>query len=116
VEVGRGDEDVDPWARRRSHGLAGEIDVPLVTPGEGGDHGAAHRLGDRPDAPPVALRRAREPGFDHVHPERIQLAGETQLLLGRHRIAGRLLAIAQSGVEDDDVSPHGPVLPVSHGW
>jgi len=76
VEVGRGDEDVDPWARRRSHGLTGEIDVPLVTPGEGGDHGAAQSLGDRPDAPPVASD-ALGNRLRSRPPERIQLAGET---------------------------------------
>jgi len=107
VQVGRGDEDVHPRSRGRPHRLTSEVDVPVVTARERGDHGTTHRLGNRQHTPPVALRRAREPRFDHVHPQRIQLAGETQLLLGRHRIAGRLLAVAQGGIEDDDVSPHG---------
>ncbi len=71
-------------SRRRSHRLAGEVDVPVVTAREGGNDGTADVLGDRPDGPPVALGRAREPRFDHVHPERVQLTGETQLFLGRH--------------------------------
>src|SRR5436309_2093935 len=98
---------VHPRTRGRPHRLTGEVDVPVVTARERGDHGTTHRLGNRPHTPPVALRRAREPRFDHVHTKRIQLAGETQLLLGRHRIARRLLAVAQGGIEDDDVSPHG---------
>jgi len=106
MQVGGGDDDVHPGPRSRSHGLTGQVDVPVVAARERGDHGTAHGLGDRPDAPPVAFRRTREPRFDHVHPERVQLSGKTQLLLGRHRIAGRLLAVAQGGVEDDDVSPH----------
>ncbi len=84
VQVGSGDEDVDPRSRRRSHRLAGEVDVPVVTAGQRGDDGPADTLGDRPDGPPVALGRVREPCFDHVHPERVQLAGETHLFLGRH--------------------------------
>src|SRR5437867_4024379 len=100
----------DLFQRRIAGTLTDPVDGAFDLSGPGfdrGDHGTAQGLGDPPDAPPVALRRAREPRFDHVHPKRVQLAGETQLLLGRHRIAGRLLAVAQGRVEDDDVSPHG---------
>src|SRR5438132_350362 len=74
------------------------------TRGDGRSHSRRQKL--QIAAPPLAFRRTREPRIDHVHPERVQLSSKTQLLLGRHRIAGRLLAVAQGGVEDDDVSPH----------
>jgi len=85
---------VDPWARGRPHGLTGEIDVPLVTPGKAGDDGAANasaiaRTPRRSPSDALGTRLRSRP------PQRIQLAGETQLLLGCHRIAGRLLAVAQ---------------------
>ena len=43
-----------------------------------------------------------KPGLDDVHAERVERARHRQL--GRHvqREAGRLLAVAQRGVEDDD--------------
>src|SRR5438034_8095446 len=47
-----------------------EVDVPVVTASQRGDDGTADALGDAADGPPVALGRAREPRFDHVHPER----------------------------------------------
>ena len=45
-------------------------------------------------------------GFDEVHAQRRQLAGHLQLLVDPHREAGRLFAVAQRGVENDE--------PVSH--
>ena len=113
MQVGRRDEHVHPRSRRGAHGLTRHIDVPIVTPGERRDHRPAHRFGDRTDGPPVAVRRAREAGFDHVHSQDVELTGQAQLLLGRHRIARRLLAIPQRRVEDDDVSPHES-LPCPH--
>ena len=65
------------------------------------------RLGDLLNAAPVALGCRREPGLDDVHPERVQLAGQSQFRLRRHRVSGRLFAVAQRGIEDDDILSHG---------
>ena len=59
--------------------------------------------GDLMDAPVVAIRRRGEPGLHDVHAQRIELAGEAEFLLGGETVAGRLLAVAQGGVEDQDV-------------
>ena len=56
--------------------------------------------GDRPHRLGVRLRRDREAGLDDVDAERRELARQLQLLVDPHRKAGRLLAVAQGGVED----------------
>ena len=61
---------------------------------------ALHRL-------EVAVRRRGEAGLDHVDLEPLELARDAQLLVLGHRGAGRLLAVAQGGVEDDQAVGHG---------
>ena len=54
-----------------------------------------HRLG-------VGRRRDREAGLDDVHAERVERPGQRELGGHVHREAGRLLAVAEGRVEDDD--------------
>src|SRR6185437_10453340 len=56
----------------------------------------------RLDALEVARRGDGEAGLDHVDAELGQRLGHADLLAEVHREAGRLLAVAQRGVEDDD--------------
>jgi len=86
--------------------LPGQIDVPVVAPRQRRHGGAPHRFGDGAHGLLIALGRAREPGFDDVHAQRVELAGEAQLRLRCHGIARRLFAVPQRGVEDDHVSRH----------
>src|SRR5213079_22118 len=58
------------------------------------------RLGHAPHGLEVALGGGGEAGLDHVHPQVLQLARDRELLLHVHGGAGRLLAVAQGGVED----------------
>jgi hypothetical protein len=74
-----------------------------VAPRQGRDHGPAHFGGDLPHAAVVALGGRGEPRLDDVHAERVELPGESELLLGGETVAGGLLAVAQGGVEDEDV-------------
>ena len=103
MEVRRRDEDVDPAPRRGPQRLAGELDVALVAPRQRGDDRPADLVGDLLDAPEVAVGRGGEARLHDVHPERVELPGESQLLLGRETVAGSLLAVAQGRVEDQDV-------------
>ena len=50
----------------------------------------------------VGRRRDREAGLDDVHAQRVERPRHLQLRRHVHREAGRLLAVAQRGVEDDD--------------
>src|SRR5207302_7928613 len=57
-----------------------------------------HRL----DRGIVALRGDRKSSFDNVDAQRLQLPRQFELLGQVHRAAGRLLAVAQSGIENLD--------------
>ena len=58
----------------------------------------------------VAVARGRETGLDHIDAQALQLARDAQLFVLGHRRAGRLLAVAQGGVEDDQLVAHGLCL------
>ena len=88
---------------RGAERLAGQLDVALVAARERGDDRPADLGGDLAHAPVVAVGRGREAGLHDVHPERVELPGESELLLGRETVAGSLLAVAQGRVEDQDV-------------
>jgi hypothetical protein len=69
---------------------------------QSGDDGSLHLAGDRLDRLEVARRGDREPGLDHVDAQPRELVRDLELLDRVQRDAGRLLAVAQRGVEDDD--------------
>jgi hypothetical protein len=50
----------------------------------------------------VPFRGDWEPRFDHVHAQPIKLMRQPQLFLLIHAASRRLLAIAESGIEDSD--------------
>ena len=77
-----------------------------MTTGEGGQHRAAHRLGDLLHTAEIAVGGRRKAGFDDVHAEGIELPGQAQLLLRSHGVARGLLAIPQSGIENEYVLQH----------
>ena len=64
-------------------------------------------LGNQVDGLEVPVGTGREARLDHVHLQPLELAGDAQLLVLGHRGAGRLLAVAQGGVEDDEFVCHG---------
>src|SRR5271157_2251095 len=59
-------------------------------------------LGNRSDGCKVALRGHGEAGLDDVYPQVLQGVRHGQLFLRRHAATGRLLAVAQRGVEEDN--------------
>ena len=73
-----------------------------------------HFAGDRLHRLEVAGRGDREAGLDDVHAEVVEGVGDLELLGEVHAGAGRLLAVAQRGVEDQDairiVRRHGLTL------
>jgi transposase len=64
------------------------------------------RLRDCPHCLEVAVRRCRKSGLYDVDLQPLELAGDAKLLVLRHRRSGRLLAVAQSGVEDEQAIGH----------
>src|SRR4051794_17980121 len=73
-----------------------------MSSGEAGDDRALDLPGDRADGLEVARRGDREARFDDVDTQARELVGDLELLVRVERDAGRLLAVAQRGVEDDD--------------
>src|SRR5438034_1201938 len=100
MDVGGGDEDVDPGPPGLLHRLEGAVDVLLARAGEREDDRLRDHLRDAPDGLEVALRGGGEPRLDHVHAQVLELARDRELLLHVHGGAGRLLPVAQGRVED----------------
>ena len=78
------------------------FDVANVATRESGECHAAHVARDRGAGGKLALGTGRKPGFDDVDAKLSQCVREAQLLIRGHAAAGRLLAVAQGGVENRD--------------
>ena len=97
-----GDERVDAPAPGVFHRLRAAVDVLEGGAGEPGDRGVLHALGDCGHRLEIAFRGDGEAGLDDVDAHRVEHVGDFELFLQGHRRAGRLLAVAQRGVEDED--------------
>jgi len=115
VNVRGGDDHVDARALGRPERLAAQIDVSFVAAGEGRDHGAPDFFRDRSNASQIAIGGSGESCLDHVDAEDIELPSEPQLFLSSHRVTGRLLAVAQRRIKNDNVSFHKMCSPCPVG-
>ena len=91
--------------RRRSAGLIASAQRSMSfgeVAREAADDGVLGALGDLVDGVEIAFRRDREAGLDDVDAHLVEQLGDFELLLVGHGGAGRLLAVAQCGVENDD--------------
>ena len=63
----------------------------------------------------VAVGAGGKTGLDHVHLQAFELARDAQFFVLGHGRAGRLFAVAQSGVKNDQFVSHlvSPVVPGS---
>ena len=103
VNLGCGQENVDAPARPgRLDRLAGGVNVLRHATGQPADDRAFDLAGDGAHRREVTLADHRETGFDNVHAQAGQLAGDLQLFAQVHGRAGALLAVAQRGVEYND--------------
>ena len=85
-----------------AHRFARAGDVGRNGAGEARDGRALHALRDEGDGLEVAVRGDRKPGLDDVDAHGVEDVGDLDLFFEGHRRAGALLAVAQSGVEDQD--------------
>ena len=102
------------WMRCRSacdERFGGAVDVVGAGARQAADHGALDPLGDLRHRLEVAVGGDREAGLDDVDAHLVEELGDLELLFERHRRAGRLLAVAERGVEDDDA-----VLVLAGAW
>ena len=98
--------------------LRGQLDVLRVAAGEAADDRALHLARHRVDALAVPARGGREAGLDDVDAELGERARDAQLLRAGHAAAGRLLAVAQRGIEDQHavgIGSHGVLLRAARG-
>ena len=113
VDVAGGDEGVDAAAGGGSHRLGAGPDVAGGGAGQAADHralGGADGGGDALDGVEVTAAGKGEAGLNDVDPEAGELLGDGELLLQIQAGAGRLLAIAEGGVEDQNptgIARHG---------
>ena len=85
------------------HGLTGAGDVAGDGAGETSDDRLLGALGDFVDAFKVALAGDRETGLDDVDAHLLQNFSDFELLFQGHGGAGALLAVAQGGVENQNL-------------
>src|SRR6516164_5957990 len=94
---------MDTPPRRGLDRFRAAVDVLEAGAGKAADHGIFAALGDLVDASEIAFGGDRETGLDHVDAHCVEHLRDFELFLMRHGGAGALLAIAQCGVEDEDV-------------
>ena len=103
VQIARGEKDVDAGAVGELDGAGGHFDVFRLGAGQRGNARLADGLRDGGDGREVAFRGHGEAGLDDVHAQVLKGMGHGELFLRGHAAAGRLLAVAQSGVEEGNV-------------
>src|SRR6056297_2466525 len=101
-----GDEYMDPAALGRCQGAGGKIDIPGIATRQRTDPGAADEFGNLLDGVEILLRRRGETSLDDIDAKLGKASRQTQFLSHAHAATGRLLAVAQRGVEDGDVLAH----------
>ena len=111
VDVRRRDEGVDARPGGVADRVPGRVDVLDVGARQTGHNRAFDLPGDRLYGLEVAGARDREAGLDDVDAQAGELVGDLELLGRVERDAGRLLAVAQRGVEDQySVGVHACLL------
>src|SRR5215469_18170930 len=84
-------------------GSAGRLDVLALAAGEGGDAGALHFTVDGLNGIEVAVGGDGKTSLEDVDAEIAKLMRHAKLLFVMHGAAGGLLAVAEGGVEEDDL-------------
>ena len=81
----------------------GAVDVFGVGPCQAADHSPAHLLGDFANGFKIAGRSDGETGFNDVHAKIHQGVGNFNFFRRVHAGPGRLLAVAERGIEDHNL-------------
>ena len=95
------DEGVDAPALRGLQRFRRPVDVAIGGARQAAYDGLLQELGDLVHGREIAVRGDGKAGLDHVDAHGLEDLGDAQLFRHGHRAAGRLLAVAQGGVEDD---------------
>src|SRR5260370_25782869 len=85
-------------------GFPGALDIRAAGAAQACNDGAANDCGDGLHGGEIAIGGDGESGFDHVDAEAVELVREAQLFLMVHAATGRLLSVAQGGVENGNAN------------
>src|SRR5262249_15387558 len=96
------EEDMQPRLRCRLQGFDRRVNVLPFRARQGCDRRVADFASHSLHSFQISSRGNWKAGFDDVYTEFREMARHADLLRGVHREAGRLLAIAQRGVENAD--------------
>ena len=110
VQRAGGNEGVDARPFAALQRIGGAADVAIVGACQRTDGGVLDGVGNGLDALEIAVGAGGKAGLDHVHAQAFQLARNADLLVTGHGRAGRLLAITQGGIENDELVGHGVFL------
>ena len=102
MDVGGGDEGMDARPLGVLDGVPAGADIALHAARQAADDRAFDLAGDGLHGLEVAGAAGRETGLDDVHTQPRELVRDLQLLRRVEAAPGRLLAVAQRGVEEDD--------------
>src|SRR5438094_8673262 len=100
MNVGGRQKDMNAGMGCALERLPGALDILRTGTGEARDNGSPDDCGDCLNSREIAFRRYREPGFEHVYAEAVELIGHTQFCVHVHAATRRLPAVAKCGVED----------------
>ena len=106
VQRAGGNEGVNACPVGSLEGLRRTRNVAVIGARERANGGILDRVGDQLHRLEIAIGAGRKTGFDHIHTQALQLACNAQLLVARHGCTGRLLAVAQRGIENDQFVSH----------
>ncbi len=100
MNLAGGAKDVNAGVLCAADGFTGAVDVLGDAAGQAADDGFGYFGGDGVDGFKIAVGTDGESGFDDVDAHGFQETGDFQLFASGQGRARRLLAVAQSGVED----------------
>src|SRR6266536_2520099 len=103
MNVAGSKEGVNAGTRRLFQGLPGGVDVLAGAAAQTRYPDAADLARYALYGLEIAMRGDGKAGLNDVHTEPLQLPGQHQFLFGVHAAAGRLLAVAQGRVKDEDL-------------
>lgn len=111
-----GDKGMDAAASRVFQRFAGAGDIAFVRTRQRADRCILDGVGNGLHAFEITVGAGRKACFDHVHAQALQLAGNADFFIACHAGAGRLFAVTQGGIENNDSVAHGDVLLGSSGF
>ena len=98
-----GNKGMNAGMRSTLEGLGSAGNITLLRAGKATNAGITDGCGNALDGFKIAVGGSGEPRFDHIDPHAFKGAGDADFFLKRHAGAGRLFAIAQGCIKNDDL-------------